>query len=284
MPRVDVHMEYVIETIRQHPHIKFDLIPDCPLQIKDKPDNLNIKWNASNDQGYFWRGYKQCKHLNPIPEKDIEHTVCIFNGGYTLKRNAMCLLLYYNNFWNTKYCYKIHMARQASLQLTGKINEKIQSLGASKINKFLRSTNNLETTPAKNYADRVMIQKNVMDKTFINLIAGPNDENNIVWPYVDEKIIMPIINKSIWLMFDTDGWYKNLKQFYGFKTFDNIFDYSFDSINDWQDRAINIVDQICVLDKLSRQDQHKLYMDCKHIIDYNYDHLVSGNWITYAQI
>jgi len=283
-PRIDCNFNYVIETIRQNPQIHFDLIPDCPIQITDKPDNLNIEWMASNNQGYFWKAYQQCMHLNPAPDKNIQHTVCTFNGGYTVKRNAMCLLLFYHNLWNVKYCYKIFVANQKSLQFVDKIKNKINPLGASKVKKFLRSTNNLETTSIKNYADRSKIQKKIMDATFINLLVGPSDGNNFVAPYVDEKIILPIINKSIWLMFDTDGWYKNLTKFYGFKTFDNIFDYSFDSINDWQDRAINIVDQLCVLDKLSRNDQQKLYMDSKQIIDYNYDHLVSGKWIQHGQI
>ena len=97
-----------------------------------------------------------------------------------------------------------------------------------------------------------------MDNTFINVIGGPGDEHPVISPYVDEKIFMPIINRSLWIMCSTPGWYAYLEKHYGFKLFHDVIDYKFDSIVDWEDRLLHIMDQLVQLDGLSRSKQLSL--------------------------
>jgi len=56
----------------------------------------------------------------------------------------------------------------------------------------------------------------------------------------------------------------------GFKTFNNIWDESYDNISDFYNRSKAIAEQ---LNWLKDQDQNKILNDCIPILEYNYNHL-----------
>ena len=284
--QVEIHMEdwtcrenyifgHVMNIIETHPQINFNISTDCPLVISNKPNNLKVKWNPNT--GYLDKAYKQAKHLDLPTNKNIKHTVCSFNGGYTLQRTALCLLLYKHNLWTKQNCSKIFVSNTDCLKNTHKVNKHIKSLGQKNIKQFLKHQNNIEGKTV-DYAHRASVQKSIMDNTFINVIGGPGGEHPVISPYVDEKILMPIINRSLWIMCSTAGWYAYLEKHYGFKLFHDVIDYKFDSIVDWEDRLLHIMDQLVQLNRLSRSKQQKIYEQQKEIIDYNYNHLVSKQW------
>lgn len=68
---------------------------------------------------------------------------------------------------------------------------------------------------------------------------------------------------------------KNLKKF-GFKTFDNVIDESYDNEPDMAVRTKMIVDQVNLLSKL---DPTQVYMKIKDRVDYNKELILGTKWL-----
>jgi len=87
--------------------------------------------------------------------------------------------------------------------------------------------------------------------------------NTILW---SEKTFSPILNSKPFLLYGARNINETLTE-YGFKLYDNIFDYSFDDEEDDIKRAIMYVEEIeRVTNKYSPQD---IYNGCKNIASYN---------------
>ena len=60
---------------------------------------------------------------------------------------------------------------------------------------------------------------------------------------------------------------------YGFKSFPNVFDESYDEIEDNLERSrfiVNEIERVCLM---GEEEKHKLYLDSISIIKYNQNHL-----------
>ena len=83
--------------------------------------------------------------------------------------------------------------------------------------------------------------------------------------FVTEKTIRPIMSEKPFLVFSCKDFHKKLVEKYGFKLYDNLFDYSFDSIEDPMER---FTQQIKVLkdvsDKFSPEQIFNLTRDVAH--------------------
>lgn len=95
--------------------------------------------------------------------------------------------------------------------------------------------------------------------------------------FFTEKMLKPIVGMQPFIVVSTHNYLKKLKNL-GFKTFDSIFDESYDDIEDGIDRMLRIlenVDMVCSWDLKTCEEKYKSVLDiCIH----NYNHLVN----TYA--
>ena len=80
-----------------------------------------------------------------------------------------------------------------------------------------------------------------------------------------EKTFKSILNKKVFLLHGCPGINEKLTD-YGFKLFDNLFDYSFDSIDDVEQRAYHMVTQLVPLQDTCPEE---IYRQCEHIIEHN---------------
>lgn len=89
--------------------------------------------------------------------------------------------------------------------------------------------------------------------------------------HLTEKIFKPIVCKQPFLLL---GAANNLEYFkgYGFKTFSDFWDESYDSINDPGTRVQCVVDIIDRLSKLPRQELTEMKKDMSHILEHNFNH------------
>lgn len=87
--------------------------------------------------------------------------------------------------------------------------------------------------------------------------------------YITEKTAYPILMNKIFITLGAPGYYEKL-QHMGFKLY-NIFDYSFDSIEDEEQRINDLVTQI---KKLKNENYNELYDSCKADILYNNQKLI----------
>ena len=83
--------------------------------------------------------------------------------------------------------------------------------------------------------------------------------------FLSEKTWKPLILGKPYIMVGPPGYYKYLQSF-GFKLYDEIFDYSFDEITDIDTRIQYIVSEI---NKLKSENYMELYLKIKDKVEYN---------------
>jgi hypothetical protein len=83
--------------------------------------------------------------------------------------------------------------------------------------------------------------------------------------FLSEKSWKPLILGKPYIMVGPPGYYKQVQK-YGFKLYDELFDYSFDSIQDETERIQKIVYEIS---KLKEENYTELYLKIKDKVEYN---------------
>jgi hypothetical protein len=66
---------------------------------------------------------------------------------------------------------------------------------------------------------------------------------------------------------------------HGFKAYDKIFDYRFDTVENPVERLMCLVEMLTKFEKLSQDDWMDLYRLETDAIEFNYDHYFSKNYI-----
>jgi hypothetical protein len=95
-------------------------------------------------------------------------------------------------------------------------------------------------------------------------------ESNLECIFLTEKTYMPIIHKRPFITFSVPNYHKALQEL-GFELFDNIFDYSFDSIDDDVERCNAMWEQV---KRYTDYDLQRLYECVKPKVNYNFQHLM----------
>ena len=98
-----------------------------------------------------------------------------------------------------------------------------------------------------------------------NIVSETNDNNNDV--FITEKLWKPIIAQQIFVVHGNYGYLKKLREM-GFRTFDSVFDESYDEEPD-PDRRIEKIVSLC--QNLRTMDKSKIYLETESIRKHNRD-------------
>jgi len=98
-----------------------------------------------------------------------------------------------------------------------------------------------------------------------NLVSETNDNNNDV--FITEKLWKPIIAQQIFVVHGNFGYLKKLREM-GFRTFDSVFDESYDQETD-PDKRIEKIVSLC--QHLRTVDKSKMYRETESIRQHNRD-------------
>lgn len=78
--------------------------------------------------------------------------------------------------------------------------------------------------------------------SFLHIVS----ETAIDMPFITEKTVMPLLYKKLFIVVGSKNFYKGMSNL-GFELYNEIFDYSFESISDTQERINSIVDQVSTI-------------------------------------
>jgi hypothetical protein len=95
--------------------------------------------------------------------------------------------------------------------------------------------------------------------------------------HLTEKTFKPICLRMPFIIVGTAGSLKYLRS-YGFKTFGHLWDESYDDEIDDLKRYEKIAQTLKDIDELPKQCKHKLFMQAKETIEYNYNHFYNGGF------
>jgi hypothetical protein len=93
--------------------------------------------------------------------------------------------------------------------------------------------------------------------------------------HLTEKIFKPIVAQRPFMLAAAPGNLAYLKS-YGFQTFDQWIDESYDNIQDPDQRLQAIVDQTQRLSAMSDSDLREMHQEMQTVLEHNFDHLWSG--------
>ena len=108
-------------------------------------------------------------------------------------------------------------------------------------------------------------------KTALDVVSETSIAKNYL--FLSEKIIKTIIQKNMFLILGNPFSLRLLKS-YGFKTFDQVFDESYDNILCPYIRTNKVFSELQKFCKLSLEEITKIKYNYKDIIDYNFNHLM----------
>lgn len=136
----------------------------------------------------------------------------------------------------------------------------------------------VKTIPAEyewpEYADKQFAGKSILSKkpywpqyrdTVLSLVTETLVSDQLI--YISEKTFKPILSKHVFVVLGSSGILETLKKI-GFKTFDNIFDESYDNIQILEEKIDAISN---LVSHLSKMDIKKLYDQTRSIRDHNYN-------------
>jgi hypothetical protein len=95
--------------------------------------------------------------------------------------------------------------------------------------------------------------------------------------HLTEKTFKPICLRMPFIIVGTQGSLQYLRS-YGFQTFGDYWDESYDDETDDVKRIEMISQILCRLDSMSLEQKQKLFNDMFDVLEYNYNHFYNGNF------
>lgn len=121
-------------------------------------------------------------------------------------------------------------------------------------------------TKKNQFASSNTFKKELFLDSCINLVTETSFIDNEL--FLSEKIFKPILSYQPFIVFGPFGYLCRLKS-YGFKTFSNFWDESYDNIEDSKERLNALLDLVRSLNSLSIYEMNDLYNKTKDICIYN---------------
>ena len=112
----------------------------------------------------------------------------------------------------------------------------------------------------------------VYNQTAYTLVTETNYADHYV--FFTEKIVKPILARRLFLVLGGRYYLRTLQEL-GFQTFNDIIDESYDSAEDYQQRARLLGEQVKYL---IAKDQREVLDQIKPIVEHNYRHMMTTDW------
>ena len=116
-----------------------------------------------------------------------------------------------------------------------------------------------------------------LTESFVHIVSETMSTS--YYPFVTEKFLYSVITRGLFVTNAQPKWHAHISKYYGFKLYDKIFDYSFDSIENPIERMVRLMEMISKFSNLSVDDWNDLYLMEMDTIEYNYDHYFSKGYM-----
>ena len=263
-----VHTQYLFNNKIQTKFKNIKLVFDLNLQIKGANINAFQKYNMH-------------------PPLRYKNFICSFNGSIHVSRQLLSSILENQGYFDPYY---------SSKNFTGS-NDKIMrqlyflDLTEDEIelyDKFFKNTNEFNDTVYSfghvrfDHGNNIYNLESKLTQSFVHIVSETMATS--YYPFVTEKFLYSIVTRGLFVAYAQPGWHTHIEKYYGFKLYDKIFDYSFDSIQNPVKRLIKLIEMISKFSTLSADDWRDLYFELeKDTIEYNYNHYFSGNYLEHLK-
>jgi len=253
-------------------------------KVKKNYPHLHFKFSADMQDKLnlcHFKNYK--KH----PGINYNNFVCSFNGTNHVSRHLLSSILENQGYFNPHYSSKNFAINED--KILGHLNNLDLTENEIELyDKFFKSTDEFNNTIYSfghvrfEHADNIYNLESKLTQSFVHIVSETMATS--YHPFVTEKFLYSIVTRGLFVTYAQPGWHAHLEKYYGFKLYDKIFDYSFDSIQNPVKRLIKLIEMISKFSKLSVDDWRDLYFVLeKDTIEYNYNHYFSGDYIKWLK-
>lgn len=253
-------------------------------RIKNNYPHLNLKFDLS-----FARHLLDCltniKNLSNTT-KQFDNFMCSFNGSCHVSSQLLVSALRKFNFFNLNYCTKNFETSADTIDnhIYYYFTEHGQEHKEQLFRKFVLSDDSdfyktiysIEYNRFNHIHNFNVLQK-FITSSFVQLVS--ETMATTYYPFVTEKFLYPTLLKTLWVAYAQPNWHSYLETYYGFRTYNKIFDYTFDSIENPVIRLVELLTMLSKFEKLSKLDLHDLYTLEYDTIEYNYDWYCSKKYL-----
>jgi hypothetical protein len=248
--------------------------------VKSLYKNIQIKFDYLHQDRFHFQPFKDyVKH----PAVEFKNFICSFNGFGHVGRQLLTSILNNQGYFNPEYSSKNFVTgiEQVPSQLDN------LDLTSDEIVLYRRFFDNPvkfnETVYSLSHTHHAQHDKNIynvedkLTQSFLHIVSETTSTS--YYPYVSEKFLYSIVTRGLFVVNAQPNWHSYVQQYYGFKLYDKIFDYSFDKIQNPVKRLVRLVEMVSKFSTLSTDDWRDLYQLERDTIEFNYDHYFSGNYL-----
>jgi hypothetical protein len=234
------------------------------------------------DWYYFFHGFLALYWYNDFKYFDINRTACFSK-----------VFINYNNLVRKDRSYRLSLVSELlkrKLDSKGLISLPLNDEQHGNIQQELTDPNSKLSAYFKKQIENHILtldQALIIDKSTttgadsatLNLVVNQRalwhvvSETNFYHAklHLTEKIFKPIVSFRPFILVGAPGNLQYLRS-YGFKTFGNWIDESYDLEQDHDKRILMIVDQIERLSELSEQEQKRMFEEMRPVLEHNFNH------------
>jgi len=226
----------------------------------------------------WFRGYDRTFLMTPYKERRITHTFVAPNRIVAGERNHRLIILYHifkrgldNNLISCPLtCPAENITVHAAVK---ELESKYPDIGEIFANtifpkQFVGEAN------APMHSHRLSLFKEC-SQSLLYLVTETVAQGRRC--HLTEKTFKPIALNMPFILVSTRGSLEYLRS-YGFRTFDTLWDESYDRIENDEDRYSAVADVLTELDRSSTQEKQALFDSAAEICEHNYDHFYSGGF------
>jgi len=246
--------------------------------IREKYSSLDIRFNLLPK-------YNDLEHLhdyNLHPEINFKNLVCSFNGSTHVGRQLLTSIMERFGLFNPVYSSKNFSYSKEH------IDGHFLNFGLSKTeirlyrkffvnsDKFLNALYSFGHVQY-DHSNNIYNLEYKLTESFIHIVSETMSTS--YYPFVTEKFLYSVVTRGLFVANAQPKWHNHLEEYYGFKKFNNIFDYSFDDIENPVERLVRLMEMVAKFSMLSVDDWNDLYLMEQDTIEYNYDHYFSKDYL-----
>lgn len=221
------------------------------------------------------------KDYRQPPAQSFKNFLCSFNGSPHVSRKLLVSILNKLGLFDDKYSTKNFIINPVELE--GHLFDYVSGNLERFYNKFFINANSFNYaihtdnySPQDHYNNICTLDSRIAD-SFLHVVSETMATS--YYPFYGEKFLFSIVCRGLFVAYAHPNWHTHLEKHYGFRLYNNIFDYKFDRIQNPIERLVEMIAMIFKFSALSTHDWHDLYLMELENIEFNYEHYFSQNYL-----
>jgi len=247
-------------------------------QVRQRYPNLKFEFDFEMKQTLL----SHFKNYNIHPELAPDTFICSFNGTAHVSRKLLTASLHRWGWFNNETTSKNFKFDLDTLDghLHDYVGHNTRYYRKFFLNPashdFFHYTNSFGHVQYDHAQNIYNLEKRIT-RSFVHVVSETMATS--YYPFVTEKFLYSVITRGLFLAYAQPGWHDHLEKYFGFRKFERIFSYEFDSIQNPVERLVSLMSMLSKFSILDSDDWRDLYEMEIDTIEHNYDHYFSGSWI-----